>query len=251
MPPGGVVQLAQRKAGLALIGETLGNIAEPLVIAGQCREFMKGRDLVNLGNGHNIDCAKLARVRMLRSVATVDAARSALLEIIVPGCRHPVTRADASRMLGVLFGSLAKRKPDENQTTLLAACAEMFEETHDQVGEVTGLWKPVSHHPAALALTVRALLATSRFSPAPVELREAMQKVALRIRALAGYARQWLDHVDRADQIVFEHDREAWAASFANLPSAILLAMMSDRCESERDAALEKIWAEKHDAEKA
>lgn len=47
----------------------------------------------------------------------------------------------------------------------------MFSPANDAIGQVTGLWKAIPKHPVVLGLTIKNLILTSVFSPAPCELR--------------------------------------------------------------------------------
>jgi hypothetical protein len=265
MPGRSVAQRSAKKdSGLALINETLTEIAEPLAVAEQSRVMVQRGGLPFLGEPTAfLDAAKVVRAKMLRDVAKVEEARSALMDIVLPPWRNPLTPANAIRMLGVLFGTLTKKKAgDENSAMLLACCADIFNPINETIAASTRLWKPVSRHPVVLALAIKKLIATSVFTPPPSELRDAMIEANRRISRLEFWAGEWLDLFDRADLVVWEFDREAWHAAFVNLDISIPLAIQDriqhdegagedDEPPSPRFAALEKLCNEKHSADEA
>ena len=65
-------------------------------------------------------------------------------------------------------------------------------------------------------------MAAKVYEPAVVELREALDKVQQKLAFQKGYLGQWLETLARADTIVFEFDRAAWDAAFANVSSDVL-----------------------------
>ena len=65
------------------------------------------------------------------------------------------------------------------------------------------------------------------------ELREAMHYVQQRLAVLASYTDKWLDYLDQADMMVFESDRDAWAATYRELDPKVAAAVF-ERMEDER-----------------
>ena len=196
---------------------------------------------------------------MLPSVAVVQAAYDELIEMTTTTreLRDPITQEMAVTMLSVLFGAFSKRKADAENAIKLAACSSMFSPTTDIIGEATKLWKPLPKHPAVLWIAIKELIATQTFLPAPKELREAMMRARDRLLLLKLDAKRWLEFAEKADRIVFEQDRAAWAAAYAHLGSRVPSAMLarsnygSEKDDAERCVALEKLWDPKYEAEEA
>lgn len=257
MPGKGIaLRLAKAGVGLALINDTLADFVEPLRIADECRRQLQqsvqcGGFEQYLGGENSkpeakfLDRAKVIHDRLLRNVVVVRDAQRALLQVVVPSWRRdPITHAQATAMLGVLFGTLnKKRADDENSATLLASCADMFNPVNDAIGTATGLWKPIAKHPLVLSIAIKQLIATSVFTPSPAELREALKQASERIRLREAYARQWLELVDRADALVFAFDRAGWDAAYSKLDSKAALYMTegAELEDSPRLAALEHL----------
>jgi hypothetical protein len=125
-----------------------------------------------------------------------------------------------------LFATLSKRKvDDDNAAMLLASCADLFNPMNDTIGSPSRLWKPVSKHPVVLALAVKRLIATSKFMPAPSELRDTMELVVEKLSSLGACTQMFIEAVEKADAIVFAFDRPAWNASYARVSSQVPLAM--------------------------
>ena len=133
---------AAKGAALGLINDTLTHYAEPLRIADECRrQLQQGVDYgfhQYLGGeleAKFLERAKIIHRRLLRDVAVVEGAHGQLLKVLIPPWRFPLTHAQASAMLGVLFGTLSKKRADdENSATLLASCADLFNPTNDIIG---------------------------------------------------------------------------------------------------------------------
>ena len=111
-----------------------------------------------------------------------------------------------------------------------------------------------------LAIAIKQLIAISVFTPSPSELREAMKSAAGTIGSLEGYASGWLTLLEQADAIVFEYDRAAWDAAYANFDSKVPLALEGRLFETADDEefppsprwrALNELWERKHEAEEA
>jgi hypothetical protein len=256
MPGKGVARRSVAKgAGLTLINDTLSDFAERLRIADECRRQLQQGDTY-LGGEHEpeakfLDRAKIIHGHLLRNIAEVDATNAALLDVLIPPWRSPLTHAQATAMLGVLFGTLSKKRADdENSAMLLAACADLFNPINDTIGAETGLWEPVSKHPLVLAIAIKKLIATSVFTPSPSELREAMKLATRKLDSLASYTCEWLDLLQKADAILFEFDRDSWNVAYANVGSKIALAI-SDRAieNDDRMTVLNKLWEAKQEHE--
>jgi hypothetical protein len=127
-------------------------------------------------------------------------------------------------MLHYLFGAMGKRRNDEAAAKLLA-CADIFSPASNALASALGMWKPVPGHPVILAITIKQLMAEKTFEPSEAELREALGKVKQRLLAHQHYVDQWLNKVDRADEIVFAFDRVAWDAAYARIDSKVPLLM--------------------------
>jgi hypothetical protein len=211
---------AKAGAGLALINRTLAEFAAPLQALAQCQIEMEGRDYR----------------RMLPRYAEVLAAQATLNAITCDGLHAaPVPKAMALRMLSILFGALAKRKPDDgNAAALLLACADIFDPMGEAIGEITGFWDSVPNHPLVLALAIKRLLATQKFAPAPSEVRAAMADIgaSLRMRT-AFWLEPWLQAVAERDRLLFEQDRATWQQIYARVDSSVPAAMRDTGCIGE------------------
>src|SRR4030095_4716992 len=192
-----------------------------------------------------LDRAKIIHDRLLRNVVTVTDAHSALLQVVIPSWRRdPITHSQATAMLGVLFGTLSKKRTDdENSAMLLASCADMFNPVNDAIGTATGLWKPITKHPLVLAIAIKQLIATSVFTPSPAELREAMKHASERISSRKAWTSQWLELINQADAIVFAFDRAGWDAAYAKVDgkTALYMSGTAELEDSPRLAALEAL----------
>ena len=76
-------------------------------------------------------------------------------------------------------------------------------------------------------------LKATRVFISEAELREAMHYVQQRLAVLASYTDKWLDYLDQADMMVFESDRDAWAATYRELDPKVAAAVF-ERMEDER-----------------
>ena len=54
---------------------------------------------------------------------------------------------------------------------------------------------------------------------------EALEKVQQRLAIKKWYVGEWIDKLERADEIVFTFDRPAWDAAYANASSDVPLQM--------------------------
>jgi hypothetical protein len=261
-----------RGAGLALINEELAHIAEAMATAAQCRRSLDcNTDAYYLSlDPKFLDRAKKLLFLWLPDYAEAVAAYKQLEAIVGWDPDEPITHATATKMLAVLFGTLSRRKADDdNEAMLLASCADLFNPINDKVGCSSRLWKPVSKHPVVLALAIKRLIAKSKFVPSPSELRETMSLVIEKLAGagLGGAAQRYIEAVEEADKIVFALDRAAWTAMYASagINSQVPLAMQG-RLEDEepgedehgnpiapspRWRALNDLWEAKLEAEEA
>jgi hypothetical protein len=233
--PGGnsVARHKQAGGGMALINHALGDFAEAIAVAHQCgKESAHSQQvgelptLVSLTGAHRIpivfDAVKRSHIRLLPDYAKASAAWGKLLMLTLPP-QVPVSHTMAIEMLSVLYGTLSKRKKDDDETAMMA-CAELFNPIDNILGESTGLWQPISQHPLVLALAIKARIATSPFVAAS-ELREEMVRVRNKLRLLCNQTEAWLDWMKAADRTLFEHDRPAWHTAYARIGSDVVEAM--------------------------
>jgi len=258
--------------GLALINSELEDFEQAMTMAHECQKWMQQSDVnTYLGCERGLEAKFLERAKKVHGLwfGAVPEAMTAHYHLLQVCCFPPdvpITRGVALQMLSVLFGTLSKKKSDdENAAMLLAACADLFNPINDAVGEASGLWKPISKHPLVLALAIKRLIATSVFSPSPSELRDAMNLAKERLSALGSYAGQFLALINKADEIIFTFDRPAWDAAYADVRSGIPLEMQGMLFGEEPDAdddgnaiapsprwqALNDLWEAKHAAEEA
>jgi hypothetical protein len=222
---------SSRVAGLALINEELAHLAPAMATADLCRWRLDTGDHTYLGCERSLEAKFLDRAKALHSrwlpdYAEAEAAHRQLEAIVSWYPREPITHTTATKMLAVLLGTLSKRKADDdNAAMLLASCADLFNPTNDTIGSSSRLWKPVSKHPVVLALAVKRLIATSKFMPAPSELRDTMNLVVEKLSSLGGRTQMFIETVEKADAIVFTFDRPAWNASYARASTQVPRAM--------------------------
>jgi hypothetical protein len=246
-------QVAVRKAGTALIAATLDGLHAPLQVAGECRSELRG-DLqkVSEGQRYYLPNAKFNHGRMLSRAALVNAARTALFPVAYPNmvAAPMITAETAVTMLSLLFRGVGKVKNVETNA-VIAACVAMFDPRSDIIGEATGLWTPVSSHPAVLAMAVRKLIYNSVFTSA-AELRTAMQEARSSVVWLIQDAERWMELLRASDRVVFEFDPDAWALAYQDVGADVVRAMQEseeepagDEPASPRWTALEKLRLEK------
>jgi hypothetical protein len=224
-----------KKAGTALVRTTLNRLHLPFQMASQCsNELRLSLRHVNDTNLHrgNLPNARFNHARMIKRAAMVDATHAALLPVIVPHLSPPVSPDTAITMLSALYGPLGKKGNDN--AALLDVCVAMFAPGVDDIGEATGLWLPIAKHPFILALAVRQLINTAIFTPAPAEFRRAMHEANRTVTYLANDAERWLTLLKNSDRVLFEYDREAWYAAYANV-GADIMAVLQNPEESADD----------------
>ena len=238
-----VTRPKQGGGGMALINAVLcDRYTEALAVAHKCESNRLEFEwqslptfLPSLRNELGARLVKPTHARCLPDFARADAAADAFCSMLVMPPEVPLSQPMAIEMLSVLYGTLSKRKKDEDETAMLA-CAELFNPVNNVIGESTGLWEPVSTRPIVLALAVKARIAKSPFVAAS-ELREEMRKVEYKLHTLYHNVKKWLELMRKADEILFEYDRAAWDAAYARVGRDVVRAMlgMEDGWENECD----------------
>lgn len=244
IPPPGSKNLTRptssRKNGVAVLGEIMGNYIAPLQISRRYRgqwEASRGPiGLVCLGDDaletplRFLGVAKGIHDRWLRHYAEIEATHRALTRMLMGSER--VDAATATRMVSVLFAALGMKKSDAENAMLLAATVDMLSPLDACVGAATGLWEPINQHPFILAVAIKRLIATAKFTSA-AELRAEM-KNACNTVGHAAWAMEYIaELIWRADEIVFIGDRAAWDANYASVSSSVALAMRDDLINEE------------------
>jgi hypothetical protein len=217
------------KSALALIEHAATEVVGPLVaidrMLGLLPDLYLGQGAVTPGRFLK-EAVQVHRTGLPR-FASGKQAYSQLFGVCVMPPARPITQPTALKMIGVAFAGLTKRKDAGGDAALqLAAAADMFSPVTAALGHTTGLWKPVSQHPAILALAVKHLLATSVFAPAPSEIRQAMDEVHARLSMQTGRCDKALDLIGRADEIIFVSDRAKWDAAWANVGHDVVAALL-------------------------
>jgi hypothetical protein len=225
---------AVKSTALAPIDEALAGLAEAMSLANTCRHLTE--------HGGQLESAKTA-LGQLSLVPAAARTQRQLLDVLAPGPGDEIGFAAAQKMLSVLFATLGKRKADdESSAMMLAACADMFSPASNMISEMIGV-KPVSKHPVILALAIKKLLGASVFAPSPAELRAAMAEVKSAISLREAWLCQFLNWMQRADRLVFEFDRPAWEAAYAQLDGSVARAMLRGLIEGPgEDAAPSPRW---------
>jgi hypothetical protein len=223
------------KGGLAIVNQPLAVIVEALQVAHQCRDRVQrtGENQVPFmpsfrHDAAYVECVKAPYAVMLRDFANARAADRKLFEVVHLQSRCSLPQPLAIKMLSVLFGTMTKKRTDdsdENAELLLMACVDMFDPTSDIVGEASGMWTTVSKHPVVLALAIKSLIATQKWTPSPSELVAKMQQAQQKLIATQYWLSQWVDWMDKADRLLCEFDRAVWDAAYANVGSDVVAAM--------------------------
>jgi hypothetical protein len=207
--------------GLKVVEETVAAYAGLLNMSQRYRdEFERGGGSIG---AVGVSDPKRIHGRWLRHYAEIKAARSALSDILLMP-RTQVDSAMAMQMVSYLFAAIGKRKTDEENAMLLFAATEMFSPTDATIGSVTGLWKPINRHPLILALAVKKLINTAKFTSC-AELREAMEEVHRKLGHQKWAMDSISEQIEEADEIMFEREREAWAAAYRNADHAVAFEM--------------------------
>ena len=169
--------------------------------------------------------AKSIHASWLRCYAQIEATQWALWEMLSSPER--VDEATAMRMVSVLFAVLAKKKSEDENAMLLGATVDMLSPRDASVSMLMGVWEPINAHPFVLAVAIKKLIATAKFTSAS-ELRDAMKEVCRTIGNSA-WAMEYIGNmIWRADAIVFAGDRAAWNANYAKVDSRVARAMLDD-----------------------
>jgi hypothetical protein len=234
IPPGTLRKQGKNAAttGLALINEVLrGGVTHTLVNANLfCSQVQEAESrLGRLDLAHRLDLAlvKALHRSWLPNIVHAVAARDLLVEITgcIPGGRRITVRpADASAMLHYLFGVMGRRRSGEAAAKLMA-CIDIFSPESNLLGPALGMWEEAPTHPVILAIAIKQLMAAKTFEPAESELREALGKVRERLFMLGGWAGKWLEKLDQCDATLFERDRAAWDAAYANVSVEVVRQM--------------------------
>ena len=235
-------QRTSSKNGVAVLGEIMAKHIAPLQRSHHFRILWQTAGdtigTVCLGEGeigsppHYLGKAKEIHAGWLRHYAKVKATNTALSRILMS--RERVDTATALRMVSVLFAALGKKKSDEENALLMAATVDMLSPLEACVGIATGLWELINQHPFILAVAIKRLIATAKFTSA-AELREEMKTATGKV----GYARWVTEYIggmiERADEIVFLGDRAAWEANHASVSGKVALAMRDSLFEDGGD----------------
>jgi hypothetical protein len=171
-----------------------------------CRRDLKGH-LVNAS------VTPLQRRQlMLPKAAEMFAARQRLSRIVHPW--EPIDPASAMAIFSLLFGALAKRKSeDENSRALLLATAQMFDPQHVRLGNFTGLWKPPPSHPVVVALAVMELLAKAVFV-VPSEVRQACERAHEKLRLASMDLWRWLERFAANEATLLLKSPDDWRQAY-------------------------------------
>jgi hypothetical protein len=245
--PSGTLAKIGKNNGLATINETLAAFLEPLTAAARYRREWEygGRSIgtVCFPDGQpgprSIDEARKIHGRWLREYPQLEAAESALFGVMMPIGPQQIDPSGAARMVTTLFAAIGMRKNDAENAMLLASAVEMFSPIDGLIGGATGLWEPVASHPLVLALAVKQLIASAKFTSC-AELREAMAQVRHTIGVKHWNLEYLTGVIERSDGILFEHDRPTWEAHYEKVSSAVARAMLpvSERPDYDDDGTL-------------
>ena len=244
----GAVVVANAQKSLTLLEAPIAEFVQPFTIASRtkleldrlgltcgCDEFSSGRSLRDLTERERqfvpqwLKKAWPVHNDLLANAAKIGAAYHALLPVSINIDHEPIARPQALAMTSVLFGTLNKRKAeDENAAALLASCVDMLSPMHNVIGEITGLWEAVPRHPLFVALGIKRLLASSVFAPSPSELLEAIKLAHEKIGRLVWYLECAREFLNEADEIVFLFDRPAWDAAYEKVDSNVVWAVLGE-----------------------
>jgi hypothetical protein len=223
MPGKGLASSSRKGDGLVAMNQALEDFMPALAISNRYgRQWQASICTIGLvGEPRSVDTARKIHHGFLPVLVEMDQACEKLKDVVRG---HPaVDRATALSMLNVLFAAIGKRKSDEESSLLLAAAADMFDPGNDVLGCITGVER-INRHPLVLAIAIKQLIATAKFTSC-AELREAMAKVANSIGISISHLEFVMEAIDRADAMLFEKDRAAWDAAYANGDSKVVLAM--------------------------
>jgi hypothetical protein len=214
-----------KASGVALINESIFEFAPALAVATRYRpQWESAIGSIGLDRPWRLAEAKQIHNRFLAAVVELAAAYDALMSMV--SRPHKIDQASALAMLNVLFAALGRKKSDEESAILLGAAVDMFDPVNDVCGSVTGI-APVSAHPLILALAIKRLIATAKFTSV-AELREAMGYVENSLNVKRWHLEYMLENIELADAIVFERDRPTWEANHARCSIAVNRKLVSD-----------------------
>lgn len=155
-------------------------------------------------------------------------------------------------MVRTLVGAIAGKKSAEDQVKI-DACVAMFNPTINAIAAGTELWGEVPGHPVLVSLGIMSMLyKTQTFCPAPSELAKAIRLARRQLQYQLDCMEKALDRLQRAEEILFDHAREEWAALYIARQSTGGAGFVGDRFHDERHAewcaALEEIDNRRCDA---
>jgi hypothetical protein len=236
MPKGALAKPSKGAAALMVMNRAIEEVGPAIRVADRYRGQWEAAICVIglVGEPRHVETARKIHNGFLAALPELKAAESRLFEIEVG--RQQIDRVTALAMLNVLFAAIGKRKNDEESMILLAAAADMFNPVNDVLASA-GLLdpvidgsdefksvKPINRHPAILAIAIKKLIATAKFTSC-AELREAMADVQHVVGVKQWHLGFMTEAIDRADAMLFEKDRAAWDEIYANVDSKVVLAM--------------------------
>jgi hypothetical protein len=150
-----------------------------------------------------VDRARELRERCLPYAAKARQASKALTPIV--SSSEAIEPEHAVKMFSLLYGTLNKKRTDDDAIAMkLASCVEMFSPVSNQIGELTGLWKPVPQHPVIIALAIKQLIGEEVFAPEPSEVAKACRHAHQRLSVHLHWTDEWLAKLNLADGILLE-----------------------------------------------
>jgi hypothetical protein len=228
-------------AGLMLMNQTVEQFAPALRVAQRYRPHWESAigPIGIVGVPRNVDVAKQIHQSFLAALPVMDATCSTLER--VQRANERMDRASAMLMLNVLFAAIGKRKSDDENATLLAAAADMFNPANDVLANIKlasqsddSPWvrKPIYQHPLVLAIAVKKLIETAKFTSC-AELREAMADVSNSIGVKIWHLGYMTQRIDDADEMLFERDRASWDQMHARVDAAVERTMLRELLSEE------------------
>jgi hypothetical protein len=153
---------------------------------------------------HAVCTAKHVRDNTLADFLQADAVVGGLCW----DARRPrIEQSDAHKLLSALYRRLGMKAGDE-MAGLLEGALDML--CGDEIGEASGLWKPLGVSPAILALACRKLIATAIYPPKPAEVRAACKEAADMISSAERVADRLVEDVRKADAILLQFSYDEW-----------------------------------------
>jgi hypothetical protein len=190
--------------------------------------------------------AKLAREILSPSmVLSIGKSIEQLEAVVEPDDENVITTTQAAVMVQALFSAIGGNKKSREDQGRLSACVAMFDPTVSIIGEATKLWDEVPRHPVIVALGIMHLLYEKQvFSPAPKELADAIRKAGRRLKGQLRDIRQVCEQLARAEEIVFDHAREEWAAILTTRKSLDAVEMARFYGCDDRTWTSEREWGD-------